>query len=215
MPARYPIVARQGWLLLTLLLAVGIAIGLSVGWPAAMPVLALALVLAWLFRDPPREVPSLPLAVVCPADGRVLQAGEAHDPYLDRPARHVELALSPVGSYVVRSPIEGNITERWYRDQDLADAVDAYAVSIRTDEDDEVVVEMRRQHAWQGLSCHAWVGERVGQGQRCGFLRFGARLCVYLPAGCHLEVEPGQRVKSGRDVLATLVHRSHNPVEAG
>jgi len=65
------------------------------GWPfvlgAAGPALGLALVLPWLaaafallalfmvyfFRDPDRAVPGQPDAVVSPADGRVLMAGEA------------------------------------------------------------------------------------------------------------------------------------------
>ena len=47
------------------------------------------------FRDPPREVPSQPNAVLSPADGRVLVVEKARDPYLDRDALKISIFMIP------------------------------------------------------------------------------------------------------------------------
>ncbi|MEE8233641.1 MAG: hypothetical protein V3R41_03070, partial [Gammaproteobacteria bacterium] len=40
----------------------------------------------------------------------------------------------------------------------------------------------------------------------CGFLYFGGTVDVFIPANSKLEVEPGQSITSGEDILAYLVH---------
>ena len=49
-------------------------------------------------------------------------------------------------------------------------------------------------------------GERVGQGQRCGYFYFGGVIDVFLPLESKVQVEVGQYVQSGSSVLAQLIH---------
>ncbi len=49
-------------------------------------------------------------------------------------------------------------------------------------------------------------GERVGQGQRCAFLRLTRRAELQLPIASRVLVKAGQRVMAGADVLAKLPH---------
>ena len=49
-------------------------------------------------------------------------------------------------------------------------------------------------------------GERIGQGQRCGYLPFGGVVDLFLPVESKVLVEVGQRVDSGSTVLAELIH---------
>jgi len=56
-------------------------------------------------------------------------------------------------------------------------------------------------------------GERVGQGQRCGFTYLPVLSQLYLPIASRVLVHPGQRVRAGEAVLAEFVHRqSQQPV---
>lgn len=201
----YPYVARPGWLLISLPVIVSAFVFNSWGWLAAVPLLLLTVFLLYIFRDPRRAVPSLPLAVICPVDGRVLSVKELRDPYLQRNSRCVSLRVSTFGSYAARSPVEGNAVERWFL-EDAGDGQPGLGIQLRTDEGDDVVIELARSRAWQSLLCYIQPGERVGQGLRCGYLRFGAVVRVYLPDNARLEVASGERVRSGSSILATLVH---------
>ena len=49
-------------------------------------------------------------------------------------------------------------------------------------------------------------GERVGQGQRCAYLRLTKFAEVLLPIDGRVLVTGGQRVSAGEDVLARLPH---------
>ena len=56
------------------------------------------------------------------------------------------------------------------------------------------------------ILCYKQPGERIGQGERYGFIRFGSRVDLYLPTTAQVKVSLGDKVKNGSDVLATLVH---------
>src|SRR4030065_294343 len=83
----YPLLAREGrW---HIALAAGAALA---GHSFAGPVWAALFWIVFFFilqfsRDPPRQVPDAPDAVICPADGKVIALGEVEDPYLKRPSR--------------------------------------------------------------------------------------------------------------------------------
>ena len=55
--------------------------------------------------------------------------------------------------------------------------------------------------------CYVQSGERIGQGQRCGFMSFGARLEVYVPTNSRIDIEVGERVRAGESVIAHFIHQ--------
>src|SRR5204862_400353 len=65
------------------------------------------------FRDPDRDVPSVPGGVLSPADGRVLSVDELDDPFVG-PAVRVAIFLSPLDVHVNRSPIAGLVVGTVY-----------------------------------------------------------------------------------------------------
>ncbi len=54
------------------------------------------------------------------------------------------------------------------------------------------------------ILCYTKPGERLTRGQRYGFIRFGSRVGVYLPAGSRPKVAIGDSVKASSTVLAEL-----------
>jgi phosphatidylserine decarboxylase len=82
-----------------------------------------------------------------------------------------------------------------------------YSSWIKTDEDDDVVVVMGSSSSGRSPRCYIQSGERVGQGQRCGYARFGAKLTLYIPVNSRVEVKPGDNIHAGSDILAKLVHK--------
>ncbi|HHM06480.1 MAG TPA: phosphatidylserine decarboxylase [Gammaproteobacteria bacterium] len=206
------VASREALIVAATALAAAVAVYAVTGaalWVA--PFALVAAVVLYMHRDPDREVPAAPLALVSPADGVVRFVGEVRDPYLDRNCLCVRINISLLGPLVLRSPTEGKVAQQWFHPRGGAaharvSAGGRYAVLIQTDEGDEVVLEVSgRFLAWR-LRCRAVTGERLGQGQRCGYLRWRARVTLYAPGGTRAQVESGERVLAGRSVLASLVH---------
>ncbi len=201
---RYPYFPRAGRLPLLAFAGVGILITHFLGWFWSLPFWVGCVLIVYLFRDPEREIPSSPLAVVSPADGVIAAVDEVHDPYLDRQAILLAIEMSRFGVYSTRSPVEGKFLEP----PNSGDGVSRpHGVWVKTDEDDDLVLVMHRGPLNNLPHCYVQIGQRVGQGQRCGFIQLGGRVEVYLPINSRVQAASGSRVSAGSDVIATLVHK--------
>jgi phosphatidylserine decarboxylase len=201
--SRFPLIAREGvLLLLAAILAAVVVLNLS-GLQTSLPFWGLSLLILVIFRDPDREIPSQPMAVVSPADGRVTAVTATRDPYLDRDSIRVTLQMNPFGVFTTRSPVEGKVLQPPHTPEDTRMP---HGVWLQTDEGDDVVMVMMRGRLHTAPRCYIRIGERIGQGKRCGFVHLGGQVDVYLPQRSRLAVDVGDWVRSGSDVIATLVH---------
>ncbi len=165
------------------------------------------IVLLFLFRDFSREVPSQPLAIISPIDGKVTQVEEAYDPYMHRVAKCIHLRQSILGEFNVHSPVEGNVQNLWV----ISPTEPTYtqlAISLQTDEKDDAVVAADLKSIFRHATCSVSTGDRLGQGQRCGFMAFACNLVIYLPTSAHVAIKAGQSVRAGSDKLAEFVHET-------
>ncbi|RKZ36313.1 MAG: phosphatidylserine decarboxylase [Gammaproteobacteria bacterium] len=185
--------------------------------PATFAVLLwlIVLVLAFVYRDLPREIPSAPLAVVSPVDAEVISVREVHDPWLDREAVRIRLRPPILGIGPLRSPVEGKVMDYWtgtpsgHVDNADSDASPLCSTLwIQTDEGDDVVLSVRSNSRLSRFKVDAAPGERVGHGKRNGFVYLANRVDVLLPANAHSEIEPGARVIAGSGILGTLARAS-------
>ena len=178
----------------------------------ALPLWVFVLFTVQFFRDPPRKIPAAPRDILCPADGRIVSVGEAQDPYIKRPARRVSIFMNAFNVHSNRSPTEGRVMERWYHPGKFLNAAldkaarenERNALWIQTDEGDDVVVVQVAGLIARRILCYAEPGQRIGQGQRYGFIRFGSRVDVYVPPTSIIKVALGDRVTGGVDSIATL-----------
>jgi phosphatidylserine decarboxylase len=201
---RYPYFSRAGWIPFGLCFIAGVLIVRSWGWAWSLPFWLACTLIVFMFRDPRRDIPSSPLAVVSPADGTLASIEEVSDPYLDRQAILMVINMSYTGVYSTRSPVEGKVLEP----RNCGDGSNRpHGVWIQTDEGDDLVVVMHRGPLHNLPHCYVRIGERVGQGQRCGYVPMGGMVEVYLPSNTRTLVTPGSQLKAGSDVIATLVHK--------
>jgi phosphatidylserine decarboxylase len=175
----------------------------------ATPVWLLVIWVIWLYRDPVRNVPSSPLGVISPVEGTISIAEPHPDPYLGRDAQLVRIHMSPTSVYSIRGAIEGKILQQWLDQESESKHDIAHAIQIQTDEQDDVVVVLRPGRIFKRLNCEANIGERIGQGHRCGIIPFGSDVDVYMPANAQLNVAIGDKVVSGESILAELSRHSH------
>jgi phosphatidylserine decarboxylase len=198
---RFPLVAREGLLLLLAAALAAVVVLHFLGVMASLPLWGVALLILVIFRDPERDIPSQPMAVVSPADGRVTSVSTTRDPYLDRDSIRVSLQMNPYGVFTTRSPVEGKVLQPPSMPEDSRMP---HGVWLQTDEGDDVVMVMMRGRLRTAPRCYIGIGDRIGQGKRCGFVHLGGQVDVYLPERSRLAVAVGDWVRSGSDVIATL-----------
>lgn len=201
--SRQRLISARGWRLLGPVLLLAVVAMLGRGLSFGVPVLLLASLIALYYRDPRREIPSTPLGIVSPADGRMKEAGPAQDAFLGRPAVHIIIRPYWLGAYSLYSPVEGKVMELM-RNDDLAESGAGFF--LRTDEGDDVVMVLRSFSQFSLRRLYLPVGDRLGQGKPFASSRFISRIDIYLPAGSRLNGEPGRRVTGARDVIAFLTH---------
>lgn len=208
---RYSLIAREGWLVLLLLLVPAL-VSLYQGWVlATFLTCSFFLLTLWYFRDFPRPVPASPLGIVFPVDGRIAEIANDWDPYLSRDCLRISIAMSIFGQLSTRAPMEGKVMRHWFdmpEDSEVKFILSPKAFSqwIQSDEEDNVVVVMEPPwwlpHTWS----YAHTGQRVGQGQRYGFIYLASRIHILLPADVSLACETGVNVRAGSDIAATINH---------
>lgn len=200
-------ISREGWpWLIAAVVAWGVVYRIwGLDW--SIPIALLILALFFLFRDPGRAVPPLPLGVVAPVDGQVLEVVRHTDGVPPGQWTKIGIRISHWGAYTVRSPIEGAIHD--VRDQ--AREVDPEGLTsglwVRSEEQDDVVLLFPGRYPQLGPKAFVRYGERVGQGQRFAYLRLAPKAEVYLPVTAEIKVAPGDRILAGSGVLAELAQK--------
>ncbi|HEY8532477.1 MAG TPA: phosphatidylserine decarboxylase [Micromonospora sp.] len=197
--------------------AAGIALGLAALTRVTRPrstlwlVPALAAVpVAAFFRDPEREIPTDPSAVVAASDGRVLSVERLRDQrFGDQEFLRIAVFLSVFDVHVNRAPVAGKVVDYFVEDGGYAAAMKPEAehnVSAYTVLDTvhgTVVVAQRTGLIARRIVHRAPVGTLLARGERFGLIRFGSRTDVYLPAeAAEPLVVPGDRVRGGSSVVA-------------
>jgi phosphatidylserine decarboxylase len=214
--SRYPLLAREGRAHVAIVISVAALTHYFAGGGWAAPLWVVVVFILQFFRDPPRRIPDIPDAVVCPADGKVIALGEVEDPYLKRPAQRVSIFMNVFNVHSNRSPVAGIVKEAWYSKGKFINASfdkssldnERNALWIRTDAGRDVVVVQVAGLIARRILCYVQSGGRIARGERYGFIRFGSRVDVYLPRDAQFEVTLGDSVKGAADVIARFAPKA-------
>lgn len=157
------------------------------------------------FRDPDRELAPEPDVLYAPADGMVVDIDTTEEKWLgEQRALRVSTFLSLHDVHVNRSPAAGEIVAAEEVRGGFAPAFLGRAqrnhrkrLAIEDGGRRVVVVQIAGMVA-RRISSWAWLGDRVGAGQRIALVHFGSRAELLVPAA---QAEPlarvGQRVRAG------------------
>ncbi len=198
--------AREGVFPLALVGALALAVGFGYSLYCSLPLWILVALLLGIFHLPKRMIPALPLAVLAAVDGRVEAIAQIEEKRLGRPLRRLVMRLSLPGITSLRSPAEGTVQEVWLGEALPNDPKQRqYTAWIQTDEGDDIVFRLVGTTPFFHCRFSFSPGERIGQGQRCGFVYWARYFELLVPLSSCFEVCIGERVKAGSGVLATLV----------
>ena len=203
---RFPI-APEGWPFVAIPAAIAAFLTLAGRRGLAAPFAVAALASLGFFRDPEREVPSIPGGVLAPADGRVMQIDEVIDPFVG-PAVQVAIFLSPLDVHVNRAPIGGLVAGVVYSRGRFVPAYKPEAgvgnercmVHLQGDSARVTVTQIAGVVA-RRIVCRIAPGDKLAVGERFGMIRFGSRTDCCMPRGTDIRVRVGDRVKGGVTLL--------------
>jgi phosphatidylserine decarboxylase len=190
-------------------------VGFWLGWWWSVPLWLGAVFILQFFRDPPREVPDAPGAVLSAADGRVVEVSRAQDPYVKRDALKVSVFMNVFNVHSNRSPVDGTVQRIWYHAGEFINASldkastanERNALWLRTREGVDVTCVQIAGLVARRILCYVGAGAELQRGQRFGFIRFGSRVDVYLPPDAQPVAAIGDKVHAAESVLARLPAR--------
>lgn len=205
-----PYIVREAYPFVAFFAVLTLAAAVSRLGALAWILLFVTLAVTAFFRNPHRSIPQDPKAVVCPADGRVLEVEEAPPgPMLPSPSRKISIFMSPLDVHVNRAPVTGVVTRKAHKPGKfhVASRPEASSENERTELLIETpdgmtlgVVQIAGRMA-RRIVCYPGEGDSVQRGERFGMVRFGSRVELFLPLEVTVTVRPGQHVKGGETVM--------------
>ena len=208
----HPILAREGWPYIGASVVAAILVAVFFGFAWSLPFWLVAIFIIQFFRDPPREIPAQPNAVLSPADGRVVRVQKTIDPYTQAESLLVSVFMNVFNVHSNRSPVDGTIERIDYQagtfinaDLDKASTEnERNALVVKLRDGQRISVVQVAGLIARRILCYVKPGEVLARGQRYGFIRFGSRVDVYLPLLATPKVAVGDKVYATSTVLATL-----------
>lgn len=174
-------------------------------WLVAAAFAAVALFMAYFFRDPYRNVPTADDIVVSAADGRVTRIDEGGEGKL------VSVFLSPFDVHINRAPIGGKITKVDYIEGKKIPATSDQASFVNERNSITIVGEKMTVVCTQiagilarRIVCWNKEGDDLELGQKYGLIKFSSRTDLLMPKEVELKVAIGDRVVGGVTVIAVL-----------
>jgi phosphatidylserine decarboxylase len=200
-----------------LFLGLLIAIAAFIDMPEWLSILLISIgvgvlcIILQFFRNPKRTTVLDDNTVVSPVDGKVVVIEKVQEnEYFKGERLMISVFMSPINVHVTRYPIGGNIAYSKYHPGKYL--VAWHPKASEENERTTVVVNhknklqvMHRQIAGALAKRIVNYAEEKGtatQGGESGFIKFGSRVDVYLPADTQVEVSLNQKVRGGESVLA-------------
>jgi len=208
-------IAKEGRIILIPLLLVTFPIGIYAHAVESTPLTILYGVLGFLFlfslnffRDPKRVVPMGDKLIISPADGKVVKVTEINDTEVGESAKLVSIFLNVFNVHANRVPIDGTVSSVVRKSGKFLAAFDHKA----SDENEQVVTVLEHNSEKYKIKqiagliarrifCYAEVGNKMHKGGRLGFIRFGSRTDLIMPAHVDIQVAVGQKVIGGVTVI--------------
>jgi phosphatidylserine decarboxylase len=194
-----------------------IAAAILLGWffmPLAIIPLLLAVFFLWFFRDPERNIPSTPGALVSCADGKVTDISVIQ--VNGQPRTRISIFLNVFNVHVNRSPVSGVVTDVTYQKGKFQNAMGETSAAtneqnictVHTDDGQTVTFKQIAGLLARRIVFNHKVGERLERGQRVGLIKFGSRCDLVFTTEARIAVKVGDKVAGGSTIIATLPESS-------
>lgn len=165
------------------------------------------------FRDPEFPVSKNPKQIIAPADGKVVVIEETEETeYLKERRIQVSIFMSPLNVHVNRSPVAGEVSYFKYHPGKFLVAWhpksstdnERTSIGLKLPNGVEIMMRQVAGAVARRICFYSKEGEKVEQGEKFGFIRFGSRIDLYLPLDAKIKVDLEQISYGGKTVIAEL-----------
>ena len=211
---------KEGYKIITIALilsVVGILLAerfIEVNWlvkAVQIFILVFLIIILQFFRNPKRITVLNENHIIAPVDGKVVVIEEVEEPeYFKDKRLQISIFMSPINVHVTRYAMSGIINYSKYHAGKYLVAWHPKAstenerttIVINNKKIGEVLYRQIAGALAKRIVNYAKVGDNVEQGTDAGFIKFGSRVDVYLPIGTKVNVNIGDTVKGGTQVIA-------------
>jgi len=172
--------------------------------------IALTLFIAYFFRNPERKIPRLQNVILSPADGKIIEVGEAQERrFLSEKTLKVSIFMSLFDVHLNRAPVSGKVLQKKYYPGEffVAHAEKSSLLNeqnvllIETEDHSHIVLVQIAGIVARRIVCYPKPGDLLKRGEIFGLIRFGSRVDLYLPLTVKPNVKVGQKVKGGESII--------------
>lgn len=208
----HPKLAREGWFYVALTFVAAVVTTITFPLSIAWIFWVIAVFVLQFFRDPHRPIPQDDGIIVSPADGKVIFTGLVDDPYVDRQALKISVFMNVFSVHSNRAPTNATVHKIEYSPGLFVNAAldkaslenERNATWFKTDCGRDVVAVQVAGLVARRILCYVQPQDQLERGQRYGFIRFGSRVDLFLPADFKPSVKLGDNVKSGTSILGAF-----------
>ena len=175
--------------------------------------LALAVLIVFFFRVPQREIEKNKNHVLAPADGKILEITKAYEgEYFKDERLKVSIFMSVFNVHQNRAPIGGEVTYLHHKKgafypafvKKSSEKNERCSTVFKNAGGVEVLSRQIAGTVAQRIVTYKKPGNKVEQGEEYGFIRFGSRVDLFLPANAKVHVQQNQKTVGGITVIASF-----------
>ena len=164
------------------------------------------------FRNPSRNTILNANHILSPVDGKIVIIEEVYEKeYFKDQRLQVSVFMSPINVHVTRYPMSGKINFSKYHPGKYlvawhpksSELNERTTIVVENDTFGEVLYRQIAGAVARRIVNYAQVGDSVVQGTDAGFIKFGSRVDIFLPAGTPVEVALNQVVRGGETVITS------------
>lgn len=164
------------------------------------------------FRNPSRNTVLNANHILSPVDGKIVIIEEVYEKeYFKDQRLQVSVFMSPINVHVTRYPMSGKINFSKYHPGKYlvawhpksSELNERTTIVVENDTFGEVLYRQIAGAVARRIVNYAQEGDSVVQGTDAGFIKFGSRVDIFLPAGTPVEVALNQVVRGGETVITS------------
>jgi phosphatidylserine decarboxylase len=169
--------------------------------------------IVWFFRNPKRSFQDEEKVLISPADGKIIKIENVEvNGTISGRFKKISIFMNVFNVHVNRAPYSGKIEAINYHEGKFFSANldkasqdnERNEIMIRTEDGRRVWMVQIAGLIARRIVCWVDVGANIKKGERCGLIRFGSRVDVYLPEDSIISVQLKDKVKAGHTSLGYL-----------